>query len=81
MLVATSLTNYKRRRFLQGVFERALTDYQKSDEAVKQSVALMLMIFKVNIKVLYLEGSPILYAILQIHSEKDVWLVHEVARG
>ena len=35
MLVTTSLTNYKRRRFLQGVFERALTDYQKSDEAVK----------------------------------------------
>ena len=34
------MSSYKRGRFLQGIFERAINDFQKSEEVLKQSVAL-----------------------------------------
>ena len=34
------MSSYKRGKFLQGIFSKAMTDYQKSKEAIKQSVAL-----------------------------------------
>ena len=34
------MSNYKRGQFLQGIFERAITDYRKSEEVLKQSLAL-----------------------------------------
>ena len=34
------MSNYKRGQFLQGIFERAINDYRKSEEVLKQSLAL-----------------------------------------
>ena len=34
------MSNYKRGKFLQGIFERAINDYRKSEEVLKQSLAL-----------------------------------------
>ena len=34
------MSNYKRGQFLQGFFERAINDYRKSEEVLKQSLAL-----------------------------------------
>ena len=33
------MSSYKRGKFLQGIFSKAMTDYQKSEKAIKQSVA------------------------------------------
>lgn len=39
-LVCKLISSYKRGKFIQGIFGKAVSDYQKSDEAIKQSVAL-----------------------------------------
>ena len=39
-IMSKLMSNYKRGKFLQGIFGKAISDYQKSEEAVKQSVAL-----------------------------------------
>ena len=39
-IMSKLMSSYKRGRFLQGIFGKAISDYQKSEEALKQSVAL-----------------------------------------
>ena len=60
-IMSKLMSNYKRGRFLQGIFGKAISDYQKSEEAIKQSVALKYQSF------FYLEESVILYVIPKIH--------------
>ena len=37
---AKLISTYKRAKFLQGIFGKAFSDYQKSEDAIKQSLAL-----------------------------------------
>ena len=39
-IMSKLMSSYKRGRFIQGIFGKAISEYQKSEEAVKQSVAL-----------------------------------------
>ena len=40
------MSSYKRGKFLQEIFSKAMTDYQKAEKAIKQSVALKYQSYK-----------------------------------
>lgn len=62
------ISSYKRGKFLQGIFSKAITDYQKS-EAVKQSVALKYQSFLSRKYNLICKTQSSFF-----NTEKEVWL-------
>lgn len=59
-IMSKLISTYKRGKFLQGIFGKAVSDYHKSEDAIKQSLALKYQSF-------YPEESIILYVKHKIH--------------
>ena len=68
------ILSYKRGKFLQGIFSMAIIDYQKSEEAVKQSVALKYQSFLSRRKYNLICKTQSSF----FNTEKDVWLPRNI---
>lgn len=68
------ISSYKRGNFLQGIFGKAISDYQKSEEAMKQSVSLKHHSFlsRSKYKLVCKTQSAFFYA------EEELWLPRNV---
>ena len=68
------MSNYKRGKFLQGIFGKAISDYQKSEEAVEQSVALKYLSYLSRRKYNLVCKTKSSF----FNAEKEVWLPRNI---
>lgn len=68
------ISSYKRGKFLQGIFGKAISDYQKSEEAMKQSVALKYQTFLSRRKYKLVCKTQSAF----FNAEEELWLPHNV---
>ena len=73
-IMSKLMSNYKRGRFLQGIFGKAISDYQKSEEAIKQSVALKYQSFLSRRKYNLVCKTQNSF----FNAEKEVWLPRNI---
>jgi len=73
-IISKLMSSYKRGRFIQGIFGKAISEYQKSEEAVKQSVALKYQSFLSRRKYNLVCKTQSSF----FNAEKEVWLPRNI---
>lgn len=68
------MSNYKRGRFIEGIFGQAIVEYQKSEEALKQSIALKYQSFLSRRKYNLVCKTQSSF----FNAEKEVWLPRNI---